>query len=282
MKLSFLAPITRFVSRTALQVREKSPEILTTAGVVGGVVAAVMAVKAAPKFEDVANEFEADIENIKDLSNRGSYSDPDQAIKDKGTAYGKMVRGFLRVYGPSIVLGASSACSIFAAHGILKKRNALLVAAYASLEGAFSEYRSRVVEEYGKEKDSSFLIEKSDSENAENSRLGPIIANPYSRFFDEYSVQWTKDAEYNLAYLLSVQSIFNDQLKSRGHVFLNEVLDRLGFDHTATGAITGWIYGGDGDNYIDFGLDASPAFVNGFERSVLLDFNVDGIIYDLI
>ena len=68
------------------------------------------------------------------------------------------------------------------------------------------------------------------------------------------------------------------------HVLLNEVHDHFGFEHTQPGSVVGWVIGPDGDNYIDFGIfDAyNSSFVNEQERSIILDFNVDGVIYDKI
>jgi hypothetical protein len=50
--------------------------------------------------------------------------------------------------------------------------------------------------------------------------------------------------------------------------------------------VVGWLKG-HGDDFIDFGIfegDAWSAtrFVHGDENSILLDFNVDGTIYDKI
>ena len=83
------------------------------------------------------------------------------------------------------------------------------------------------------------------------------------------------------------QTFFNDLLLSRGHLFLNEVYDQIGIDRTKAGQVVGWVVSKDGDNFVDFGLfDGSTQekrmFVNGHENSVLLDFNVDGVIYDKI
>ena len=88
----------------------------------------------------------------------------------------------------------------------------------------------------------------------------------------------------------------NDKLRANGHVFLNEVYKELGFDDTKAGQVVGWIYDPEnpnGDNYIDFGIydvyncskseaERKTAFVNGYERSIILDFNVDGNIWELM
>lgn len=111
----------------------------------------------------------------------------------------------------------------------------------------------------------------------------------YARFFDESCPGYNKDTELNLLFLKSQQAYANSLLKSRGHVFLNEVYDMLGFPRSKAGAVVGWIYKSEnptGDNYIDFGIfdgnDQSRSFVNGYERTILLDFNVDGNILELI
>jgi hypothetical protein len=56
--------------------------------------------------------------------------------------------------------------------------------------------------------------------------------------------------------------------------------------HSSAGAVVGWVLG-NGDDYIDFGIwdpnnEKAREFVNGHEAAILLDFNVDGVIYDLI
>ena len=84
-------------------------------------------------------------------------------------------------------------------------------------------------------------------------------------------------------YLRQQETYANDLLKSRGFIFLNDVYDMLGIPRTRAGQVVGWTYDKEnprGDNYIDFGIFKRKEFVNGYERSVLLDFNVDGIILD--
>ena len=64
------------------------------------------------------------------------------------------------------------------------------------------------------------------------------------------------------------------------HIVLNDVFEKLGFPKTAMGYLVGWIYREKnpiGDNYIDF--DINP---RGFNPNVVLDFNVDGNIIDML
>ena len=61
-------------------------------------------------------------------------------------------------------------------------------------------------------------------------------------------------------------------------------------EETEAGQVVGWIYDPEnpnhnGDNYVDFGIldvynKQKRRFINGHERSVLVDFNVDGDILE--
>lgn len=111
--------------------------------------------------------------------------------------------------------------------------------------------------------------------------------SPYARWFNETCLGWNRIPENNLLYLHCQQNYANELLRSRGYLFLNEVYDILGIPRTKAGQVIGWIFDTDnpvGDNYVDFGLldTRHENFINGYEKSVLLDFNVDGMILDRI
>lgn len=107
----------------------------------------------------------------------------------------------------------------------------------------------------------------------------------YARVFDETCKGWTKDAEVNLQVLLGMQLIASEKLMSVGHLFLNDVYDMLGIPRTKAGQLVGWIYEPDSedkDNYVDFMIHEkyNKGFINGYENTAILDFNVDGVIID--
>lgn len=112
----------------------------------------------------------------------------------------------------------------------------------------------------------------------------------YAKFYDCGCTGWTKDPELNLMFLRKQQDFLNDRLKAEGYLFLNDVYDALGIQKTKIGQIAGWVYDEKnpvGDNYIDFGIydthrEANRRFVNGLERTILLDFNCDGDILDMM
>lgn len=109
----------------------------------------------------------------------------------------------------------------------------------------------------------------------------------YAVWFNEKCLAWTKDPEQNKYFLLQQLHYANEKLKARGYLFLNDVYEMLGIPRTKAGQVVGWIYDPNspiGDSYVDFGIfdTRNEDFVNGYENSILLDFNVDGMILDRI
>ena len=112
----------------------------------------------------------------------------------------------------------------------------------------------------------------------------------YARFFDASSPYYEKNSEYNLTFLRAQQQYANDLLCAKGCLFLNDVYKMLGIQETKAGQVVGWVYDQNntmGDNYVDFGLydvnrEKTRDFINGYEKVILLDFNVDGNIWDLM
>lgn len=283
---------TRTVAHQMLLAKKNSPGLLFGAGVVGMVGSTVLACRATLKLQTVLETAQHDLEIHRSLEHR-EYSDNDRQ-KDIAIVYTRSVVRVAKLYAPAVLLGAASIGCLTKSHSILSERNLALTAAYAAVDRAFGEYRGRVVEKYGEDQDREFRfateeVEIIDDRGRQTTQLmpGPDSASMYARFFDEYSPNWSKEPEYNLLFLRCQQNYANDLLRSRGHVFLNEVYDLLGLERSRAGAVVGWVVSHNGDNYLDFGIfdgDSRNArdFVNGREGSILLDFNVDGIIYDKI
>lgn len=285
---------TKTFGRSTVIVKKYSPEILTAVGVVGTVTSAVMASRATLKLEPIIESTRGGIDQVKDLRTNKEYTEKDY-VKDLTYIYAINARDLFKLYAPSITLGMTSIACLLGAHGIMRKRNVALAAAYKTVETSFAEYRKRVVEELGLDKDRDFRaptekVERKNKETGKNETVEVVNPNKisgYAKFFDEGCSQWKKNPEYNLLFLRCQQNWANDLLQARGHVFLNEVYDMIGVERTQAGSVVGWVLGENGDNFIDFGIyDSDNAqareFVNGHERSILLDFNVDGVIYDLI
>lgn len=297
--------ITNLVNTPAVMIiRKNSPKILLAAGIVGGVAATVMACKGTLKAQKVIEEHKNDVKAINEALNspyKESY-DKQDAIQDMATTYFKTAKSLIKIYSPSLGLGAFAIASILGSYGIMNKRVIGITAAYSFINGKFKEYRKNVVEDLGEEKDLQYyhnlktetvkVTEKVDGKNKKVSKdiLVAGEMSQYARFFDDASDCWQDNPELNLLFLRCQQNTANDILKSRGHIFLNEVYDMLGIPRTSAGAIVGWVFDEadpHADNYVDFGIysidnQEHRDFVNGYNPAIFLDFNVDGVIYDLI
>lgn len=305
---------SRTFNKIGFQLQKKSPEILVAAGIVGVVVSTVMACKATTKAGKIAEQTASDIEDIRTAEENGvtkageSYSAEDTR-SDLAKVYAHTGVQYAKLYAPAVLMGAVSITCILTSHRILRKRNIALAAAYATLDQSFKDYRGRVLDRFGEqvEKELRYNIKAKEIESTVVDEKGkekkvketvdvadegwdPSKYSPYARIFDEGHSAYMKDAEQNRFYLLARQAQANDRLKSRGHLFLNEVYEMLGFPLTKAGAVVGWIYDPKtpmGDNFVDFGIfevrrEKAVDFANGYERSFILDFNVVGDITDAL
>lgn len=268
------------LNRGLLVVKKYAPEILLTTGLAGCVVSTVYACKNTLKLPEVISKHAEECAVI-------AYQKPDDK-KAMFVQHVKTAGEIAKIYAGPAVVGALSISAILGSYNIIKSRNLALAAAYKALDEHFNEYRGIVREKYGEEEERKIysgetVVKTVDQETGETVEVHRY--SKYAKFFDEASKHWEKDALYNKAFLESTQSKMNDLYDARGHVFLNEVYDALDIPRTPEGALVGWIKGY-GDDFIDFGLindsEAGRRFVNGDERSILLDFNVDGEIYSLI
>lgn len=289
-------------------VEKHSPEILAGVGVVGVVASTVMACKATMKLNDILEESKETRDKIKEVESNPRYEaeySHEDAKKDLTINYTQTAMKIAKLYAPAVILGSASLGCLLASNDILRKRNAALSAAYMTVDKSFKEYRQRVVDRFGEEVEkeirynikaeevTSTVVAEDGSETTVTETvktMDPNLYSDYAKFFDEASPYWQKDPEYNLMFLKSQQQYATDLLRARGRLFLNEVYDMLGIEKTKAGQIVGWVYNPEnpiGDNFVDFGIfDMSKervrAFVNGYEPNILLDFNVDGNIWDLM
>lgn len=282
-------------ARAVLTVKKFSPEILTVAGVVGVIGAGVMVGRATLKSVPVIETLKENKTTIMTAFEDGMI---DEKTKNKGITqeYTRAALGLAKNYGPAVTLGLASITCLLGAHGIMKKRNAAMAAAYKTVEETLNKYRDRVREDLGEEQERDLFhnLEEKEIINPETDKkeivkipTDPSKYSGYARIFDETNFNWEKTPEYNLLFLKAQQKFATDRLRARGHLFLNEVYEALGLQHTAEGAVVGWFMDDNSDGYVDFGIfdldnERARDFVNGYEPAIVLDFNVDGLIYDKI
>lgn len=312
MKNELVAKASRSLHAVGFKIKKHSPEILAVVGVVGIVASTVMACKATTKVSTIVDETKETIDTIHEaLENEmqtpeGEVYTQEDANKDLAIVYTQTGLKFVKLYGPSVALGIASIACMVGSNRILRKRNVALAAAFATVDKSFKEYRGRLIDKFGTDLDRElrFNIKAKEIEETvvdENGNETVVtktveLADPnvshslYSVVFCEGSLGWTKNPELNKVFLVQQQNHANDKLRMNKVLFLNEVYDMLGVPRTAYGQIAGWVYTEDstaGDNYVDFGIfdtnnPKACNFVNGHERSIILDFNCVGNVLDYV
>lgn len=282
------------VGRALLHTQKNSPALMFGAGIVGIVGTVVLASRATLKLEGRLESAQSDLADVNSLKHSG-YSDKDRN-QDKAIIYSKLVMDVAKGYGPAFILGTVSIASLTGSHVVLTRRNAGAVAAYKAVDKAFSEYRERVLKDVGPEKEREYAFEMEaceiDSDDGKSKRKTDDVVrvsgrSKYSRFFEQSNQNWSPQPEYNMLFLRCQQNYANDRFHAKGHLMLNDVYDLLGMERTKEGCVVGWVLD-NGDNYVDFGIfdghnmDKFYDFVTGKEGGIWLDFNVDGLVYDLI
>lgn len=303
------------LGRFGLKLKKASPELLVITGIVAGIATVVAACRATTKLSVILDETKETVDQIHTTAENGGATQKDGEIipytrederKDLAIVYFQTGWKLVKLYAPAAALGFLSATCVLGSVGILKRRNAGLAAAYAAVDKSFKEYRKRVTERFGEKVDKELKLgvkaqeieETVTDEKGKEKKLKKVVdvaENPpdlsqYARVFDELNPNFQGSPEYNMIFLKAQQNTANDMLRARGHIYLNEVYDLLGFERTKAGQVVGWVYdkkNPKGDNYVDFGLydirrPMVREFINCYESAIWLDFNVDGDILSLM
>lgn len=289
-----------------LTLRKVSPELALAGSIVcgiGAVVATIAVSKKVTKEVDIAKAKLDIIEKTAEKAEQaGEPIDKKEIHQKSWKAINKSIWKIAKILAPALGLEVASVVLMLLSHGILKNRYLNTTEALASLTAAFNGYRGRVKEALGEDAEKILMAggktEKNikiedDEGNITKKASNSIVIqehdiSPYEFNYNQKTapLTWSPDPDRSEAYLRNTQNYFNDLLQTRGHVFLNEVLDQLGLKRTPAGAVCGWIKGA-GDDYIDFG------YIDGFirdykidsdlcKKNIHLNFNVDGQIWDLI
>lgn len=301
-KTEIMKNVNSAVSKVITKIKKHSPEILIVVGVVGTVASAVIACKATTKVNKIIDDAKDNIDDIHEAIENGvtkageTYAIEDSK-KDLVIVYTQTGVKLVKLYAPAVILGTFSIASILASNNILRKRNVALGAAYAAIDKSFKDYRGRVIERFGEQVDTElkygikakkFEEVEVDPETGKEKKVkktvmvaDPNLQSDYAVYFDNKSRNYETNQDYNYMFLKAQQQFANDKLQTRGHLFLNEVLDDLDLPRTSAGQIVGWTKDGP-DGYVNFRIvEVDRETEDGrHEPSLLLDFNVEGNIWD--
>lgn len=300
-KTEIMKSVNGVASKTVMKLKKHSPEILVVAGIAGTVVSAVLACKATTKVAEILDETKGTLDTIHEGMETGAINGQEYTTedgkKDTVVVYAQTGMKLAKLYGPAIILGTLSITSILASNNILRKRNVALGAAYAAIDKSFKEYRGRVIERFGEQVDTELKYSikakkfeeiEVDPETGKEKKVkktvmvaDPNLQSDYAVYFDSKSRNYETNPDYNRMFLKAQQAFANDKLQTRGHLFLNEVLDDLDLPRTPAGQIVGWTKDGP-DGYVNFRIvEVERETEDGrHEPALLLDFNVEGNIWE--
>lgn len=300
-KTEIMKSVNGVTSKAVMKLKKHSPEILVVAGIAGTVVSAVLACKATTKVAEILDETKGTLDTIHEGMEAGAINGQEYTTedgkKDTVVVYAQTGMKLAKLYGPAIILGTLSITSILASNNILRKRNVALGAAYAAIDKSFKEYRGRVIERFGEQVDTElkygikakkFEEIEVDPETGKEKKVkktvmvaDPNLQSDYAVYFDSKSRNYETNPDYNRMFLKAQQAFANDKLQTRGHLFLNEVLDDLDLPRTPAGQIVGWTKDGP-DGYVNFRIvEVERETEDGrHEPALLLDFNVEGNIWE--
>lgn len=300
-KTEIMKSVNGVTSKAVMKLKKHSPEILVVAGIAGTVVSAVLACKATTKVAEILDETKGTLDTIHEGMETGAingqeYTNED-GKKDTVVVYAQTGMKLAKLYGPAIILGTLSITSILVSNNILRKRNVALGAAYDAIDKSFKEYRGRVIERFGEQVDTElkygikakkFEEIEVDPETGKEKKVkktvmvaDPNLQSDYAVYFDSKSRNYETNPDYNRMFLKAQQAFANDKLQTRGHLFLNEVLDDLDLPRTPAGQIVGWTKDGP-DGYVNFRIvEVERETEDGrHEPALLLDFNVEGNVWE--
>lgn len=287
------------------RISKHAPTILSVAASAGVIGTGYLAWRAGTRFEDVeGRDWERRKEAIRNADNI-----PDEEVP----AYERKMRILFildtaKSIAPAAIVGAATITMIYFSNSISKKRLAAVGAAYTALQAAFDGYKKTMVDALGKETVEKITHPKlpnynktaeeilsSDNKSDAASISDAVIASiqdlsPYARIITEESSNcWDENEDYTSETLAAVQLWANRRLERKGHLFLNEVYDQLGLSRTREGSVVGWLKNSkEGDNYVSFGDYDSNIYrvpsedYSRVDSNFIVDFNVDGMIWDKI
>lgn len=215
--------IPKFLVRPTAFVTKHSPAILVGLGVAGMLTSTVLAVRATPRALDLIEERKRELE------------------KDTLTPV-EVVKATWKCYLPSVVTSITSTGCLIAAHSVHTRRHAALATAYKLSETAFAEYRDKVVETVGENKEKS-IREKLDADQIEKTYANNnnVIRTSHGStlFLDNTSGRFF---ESDIDHVRKAENMLNKQMLHDmfGYASLNDFYDELDLPRTDIGDSLGW------------------------------------------
>ena len=294
--------IGRSIGKLGVTFKKNLPTITTVLSAIGVVGTGVLAARAAYKSCQTIEEHKDLVDQLH--ANKECFETEKEYNKEVVAVYKNTTIDLAKVYWPAFVAGGLTIAGIFTTNNIHRNRYFTMAGMYTAAVSAYKEYRKRVSDKYGEdaERDLFYNIKREEVVTVETDKKGKektkveVVTKPGPIDDPNYDIIriergdkiWYAGLPESTYYrFLNVQSNMTQLLRTRGFVFLNEVLDALELPMVPMGQIIGWVYDeskSETDNCVDFGLKEGTEnfdfFMSGKNEFVYLELNHDGTMYD--
>lgn len=224
-----MIPFAHYIKTAQGLVVDNSPAILTAIGVTGTVSTAVLAARA-------TYEASADLHAMLAEQN-GDFGALD-VIED--IPFRERARLTWKHYIPPVAVGATTIACIVGANRISSKRAATLVTAYSITERAFAEYKDKVVEQIGVNKEQKVrdsIAQDRILADPVGSREVIITGNGKVLCYESYTARYF---ESDMETLRKAQNDINEQIHNEMYASLNDFNRLIGLPYAGLGEDLGW------------------------------------------
>lgn len=226
--------VMKFIKTVKRGFGKRSPEILLGLGIASAITSTVLAVKATPKAMELLAE--AEKENINRQIKEGV---PGPEVKN-GLPSAQVVKTVWKCYIPAAISGAASIACLLGSHSVNTKRNAALATAYKLSETALNEYREKVVEEIGEDKEKVIrdkISQKHLDEKPVSKNEVIITGTGKQLCYDGISGRYF---ESDIQTIRAAVNKINETMVYEMYAALNDFYNEIGLSNTDMGDELGW------------------------------------------
>ena len=251
--------LNNLVARAGKMASDNSPLILTAIGCVGTVTTAVLASKATIKAVDIIAQEQLRLDLTSPQERAYQLDNKDRVLL------------VWKEFMPAIVSGVGTITCIICANRIGTRRAAAMAAAYSLSERAFVEYKDKVVEQIGKNKEQKVRDEvMQDRMTRDRVDAQEIFATGGGGdlCYEKFTARYFYSSMENIKH---AQNRVNHDINNGVYASLSDFYDYLGLDHTGVSDELGW----NGDHLMD--ITFSTTLADGNRPCIAFDYRVEPV-----
>lgn len=202
-------------------VSKHSPQILLGVGIAGMITSTILAVKATPKAIQIIEQKKKE-ENVEKLNAT------------------ETVKATWKCYIPAVVTGVSATVCLIGSNSVSSKRAAAIATAYEISKTTLNEYKDKVVEAVGEEKE-KVIRDEITKDKVKNDPINEstiiVTGDGDVLCYDSLSGQYFKSS---LDKIHKAENEVNYRLLDENYISLNAFYDMVGIRNTSLGDDLGW------------------------------------------